>query len=491
MTVAYLRRPLASKGTHVLIVGVGAYPHLLGGVGRLTGNPLGLRQLSSPPISARALADWFIARQIEPALSVGFHNPEAPLSSVEMLLSPEGEYAVPGGVPVNIASASIRNIRAALETWLTRLTTDEGSIGVFYFCGHGLLTSEQFLLAEDFGASDLQPWTGAFDIKNTIRAIEQRATGPVFFFLDACQAISRDVLRLGGALAAPLVQYDLAGPTTVPSSLVIHAAREGEHAFGETNQVSRFTKALLRSLSGYAGRKMPGHDLWAVTIEELCRSLFLQIEEDKIGALRQRPSYYRHGDNSVLHYETIPTHELIELNNEIWTERRERLAEETGAPSAVQARPPVPASKSRGHDGAKVFISCADTDVRIGRSLYLDLARKGHKPWLATESLLPGQNIRTAIDDAIRACELFVALNSTGSAKQKGYFRVELKKAIEVLETLPSDAVFIVPARVDECELDHQVLRSLYPVDLFPVYEEGIAKILKVADSVMSNRVMA
>src|SRR5579859_6268834 len=69
-------RDPALPATHVLIIGVGKYAY-----GRAAQQSLvagDLVQLSSPPISARAMTDWFIG---------SFRNQNAPLGSVALLLS--------------------------------------------------------------------------------------------------------------------------------------------------------------------------------------------------------------------------------------------------------------------------------------------------------------------------------------------------------------------------------------------------------------------
>ena len=64
---------LEGARTHVLVIGVGRYPHLKDGSGRVLENHYGLGQLTSPPLSAAAIADWFVGAP--------FRNPAAPLGS--------------------------------------------------------------------------------------------------------------------------------------------------------------------------------------------------------------------------------------------------------------------------------------------------------------------------------------------------------------------------------------------------------------------------
>src|SRR5262245_11586921 len=139
MTKIYERNPLAGPGVHVLAIGVGRYPHLIGGTGPLANNPLGLAQLSSPPVSVKAVLDWFLATQV-PAGKIGFTNPQTSLASVEGLASSDAPVSVasPDGM-VQLESASRQNIQDAFERWLAQLTSDDANIGVFYFCGHGIM----------------------------------------------------------------------------------------------------------------------------------------------------------------------------------------------------------------------------------------------------------------------------------------------------------------------------------------------------------------
>ena len=79
---AYIDRGLAPDvpQLHALVIGVNDYPHLIGGTGAPAPNTYGQGQLSSPGISAQAIADWFGQRH---------RNPSAPLGSVELGFVPK------------------------------------------------------------------------------------------------------------------------------------------------------------------------------------------------------------------------------------------------------------------------------------------------------------------------------------------------------------------------------------------------------------------
>lgn len=120
----------AAPGAHALVIGVGKYPHLLGGDADIVDDPMGLRQLESPPVSAKAFAKWLIPKA-DPQL-VKFSNPDAPLATVEMVLSPDETYTSPAGNATPVELATFDNIQRAFDMWLPRLQNAPGSLAIFY-----------------------------------------------------------------------------------------------------------------------------------------------------------------------------------------------------------------------------------------------------------------------------------------------------------------------------------------------------------------------
>jgi hypothetical protein len=260
-------------GTHVLAIGIGRYPHLLGGDKRLTAKPMGLKQLESPPVSVKALTDWFLASLHAPE-NPGFINATVPLGSLRVLASATHTVTIdaPHG-QVNLEPATKSNIDDAFTAWLDAVKCNDANIGVFYFCGHGVMVSNHYLLAEDFGAT-AQAWSRAFDISATLRAVEREVKGTLYFFIDACREISRDLASSVGANPMALIPADLTKPVSRKSSVCISAAGEGQRAFAPRGgQVSQFTQALLRSASGFAGVRTAGHPAWEVDGETLATAI--------------------------------------------------------------------------------------------------------------------------------------------------------------------------------------------------------------------------
>jgi hypothetical protein len=49
----------------------------------------------------------------------------------------------------------------------------------------------------------------------------------------------------------------------------------------------------------------------------------------------------------------------------------------------------------------------------------------------------------------------------------------ELKYAIEVLDEFPESQIFVIPCRLDDCEIPYDKLKDIEYVDLFPNWEDG------------------
>jgi hypothetical protein len=127
-----------------------------------------------------------------------------------------------------------------------------------------------------------------------------------------------------------------------------------------------------------------------------------------------------------------------------------------------------------------VFISYAREDVSSALRLYSDLKRLGISAWIDVKNLTPGQDWRKAITKAIKKSSYFIALLSSHSISKRGYVQKELKIAFEVLEEFPvGNDVFIIPARLDTCEVEDERLQALHWIDLFESYAIGFNQIYK------------
>src|SRR5262249_5317871 len=87
-------------------------------------------------------------------------------------------------------------------------------------------------------------------------------------------------------------------------------------------------------------------------------------------------------------------------------------------------------------------------------------------PWLDAMNILPGQKWREEISEAIRSTDGFLACFSRVAVSKVGYINRELKEALEVADGQPEGKMFLVPVRLEKCELP-QRLREIQWVDYF------------------------
>jgi hypothetical protein len=122
----------------------------------------------------------------------------------------------------------------------------------------------------------------------------------------------------------------------------------------------------------------------------------------------------------------------------------------------------------------KIFLSYAHEDKDRVLELYKKLNDNGHDAWIDTEKLLPGQDWDLEINKAIKASDAIILCLTTLSVQKEGYVQREMKKAIDLAQEKLRSTIFIIPARLDECEVPEDVSRWQY-VDLFS--EAGYEKL--------------
>ena len=341
-----------APGTHVLIIGVGGYPHLQGGdPEKRLDNTMGLKQLSPPAVSAQALAEWFVGRQADADGCLGFCNPTAPLASIEMLVSPPWQpkdkaqphrCALDSDSAIPVDGATRDQISACYATWLGRVNGNPDNIGVFYFCGHGITGRNDYVLPEDFGHTPLNAWPDAIDIVTTARAARRTVPGALYFFVDACRQNKREP-SYEGAQPPSLEPVRFEKPVQCFSRLMLWATGEGQEAHGATGKPSRFVSALIQALSGLYGEPAPEGGRWIVTGDALAKltEQIIRDENDELDMhLHQHTEVQRIG-SQPFHYLSERPRKVGQILSLVQVSRnvRELVDEATGAgelPSMVK-----------------------------------------------------------------------------------------------------------------------------------------------------------
>jgi hypothetical protein len=259
----------AGPGTHALIIGVGAYTHLNGGSGKRTSKHMDLGQLTSPPYSAFAFADWVIR---------DFRNSKRPLASVELLVSPANPYALPNGQERLAEAATMANVKDAFDRWFQRCDTSEQNMGIVYFCGHGVLRENTALLLEDYGKADLRAFENAIDMEMTHKGMGSCKANLRCCFIDSCR---QEAYKLGKQLQDPATVLVLPefGAASAADAPIFYASAPGTLAYGLTGSVSRFTEALLKCLNGRGAARDDTGTKWLVTTGSLANAISQIVQE--------------------------------------------------------------------------------------------------------------------------------------------------------------------------------------------------------------------
>lgn len=129
----------------------------------------------------------------------------------------------------------------------------------------------------------------------------------------------------------------------------------------------------------------------------------------------------------------------------------------------------VPAQARR---QCQIFLCHSSSDKPAVRVLYHRLRDAGFQPWLDEENILPGQDWEGEISSAVRAADLVIVSLSQGSIGKAGYLQREIRMVLDVADQQPEGRIFLIPARLEECDVPDRLRRWQW-VDLFEPHGYG------------------
>jgi formylglycine-generating enzyme required for sulfatase activity len=134
----------------------------------------------------------------------------------------------------------------------------------------------------------------------------------------------------------------------------------------------------------------------------------------------------------------------------------------------------------------RIFLCHASEDKPRVRELYHRLKEAGYHPWLDKEDLLPGQDWRREIEKIIRdRYNIVVVCLSCNSVTKRGVVQQEIKWALDALDQTPEGAIYLIPARLEECQVPDR-LSELHWVELFE--PDGFGKLKQALDFELGKR---
>lgn len=127
----------------------------------------------------------------------------------------------------------------------------------------------------------------------------------------------------------------------------------------------------------------------------------------------------------------------------------------------------------------RVFLAYVVEDLPQIRAIYQFLKMRDFEPWMDVECLLPGQNWPRAIERAIENADFVVPCFSNISTAKRGFFQAELRLALDCACLRPIDEAYLVPVRLEPCQVPRSIQKHTQYVDLFPEPATGLRKLLR------------
>ena len=260
--------------THAFVIGVSHYPFADGPKATVDGEAFGITNLTGAAKSASNIAAWLLDE---------YRNPDAPLASVRVLLSPvDGEQLNPRVTHELRRPAPAT--RAEVETEFNEFREDcrqnTDNVAIVYLAGHGIQLNKRgaVLLLHDFAISGKgNKLYGAFDVAGCHDAMDENANAQrQIWFSDACRQlpdIARKFESLTGAFRAD------EGIGQVDASPLFLASSSREKAFAAVGGTTIFSDALLAALRGDAAvGPSPDCPDWHVSSTALIRTLQAKVD---------------------------------------------------------------------------------------------------------------------------------------------------------------------------------------------------------------------
>lgn len=124
----------------------------------------------------------------------------------------------------------------------------------------------------------------------------------------------------------------------------------------------------------------------------------------------------------------------------------------------------------------RVFLCHASSDKPAVIELYKRLISDGVDAWLDKEKLIPGQDWQIEIPKAVKNSDVVIVCLSSQSITKEGFIQREIRFALDAADEKPEGTIFIIPARLENCEVPERLGRFQW-VDLYT--SDGYERLLK------------
>jgi hypothetical protein len=114
----------------------------------------------------------------------------------------------------------------------------------------------------------------------------------------------------------------------------------------------------------------------------------------------------------------------------------------------------------------QIFLSYAREDEERVETLYQKLSDAGFKPWMYKKDILPGEQWKSRIPQAIRHSDFFLVCLSANSVDKRGWIQKEIKEALDTWQEMLDSDIYLIPVRLEDCRVPER-LSDFQWVNLF------------------------
>jgi ActR/RegA family two-component response regulator len=116
---------------------------------------------------------------------------------------------------------------------------------------------------------------------------------------------------------------------------------------------------------------------------------------------------------------------------------------------------------------ARIFLCYARPDEEKVVLLYEKLSVAGFVPWIDKKCIAGGERWKVAIRRVIRTADFFLVCLSKNSVNRRGFMQREISLALDIWDEKLEDDIYLIPVRLEDCNVVHERVRELQWVDLF------------------------
>lgn len=99
-----------------------------------------------------------------------------------------------------------------------------------------------------------------------------------------------------------------------------------------------------------------------------------------------------------------------------------------------------------------VFLCHAREDAESVKKINSALRQNCILTWLDKQDLLPGENWKRKIEEAIESSDFVLVFLSQKSIQKRGTYQLEIKYALDQMKERPSNEAYIIPILLEDCE---------------------------------------